>query len=632
MNDKNKEIARQVLAAVGGSANVISVTHCMTRLRFILKDQSIPDKMTIKSIPGVMGTNIAGGQYQVIIGNSVGAVYKEVTALGGISDSGAAEAGKNAGQRVNPVTAALDFISGCMSPLFSAIIAGGLIKVLLVIFGPSILGVMETTSDTYIFMNALGDAPYYFLPVLVTYTASRKLNCNTFLAVMVSSMLIYPDVIALLGGEAMPHLFGVIPVVQGNYASSIIPAMLSVILLKYVEILVDKITPDWSKTFLKPLLIVLITAPVTLCALAPLGLLIGNGLQFVINAIYGFAPWLAMALFAGFMPFIVMTGMHWAFTPAALIALADPGYDLLLLPAMLAGNIAQAGATFGAAAKIKDSSLRQMAVPAGVSALLAGVTEPAMYGVTLRLRKPMLAACIAGGAGGLAVGLVNLKAYAFASPSLTSVVQFIAPDGGHNFMFAVVILVVVLVLSFLLSFLMTKSSEEEEKTEVSEKDGKETKGAAEEMAVSEIMSPTVIEIEAPIKGEVIPLTEVKDTTFAAGILGDGFAVVPSEGKVFAPFDGECESLFDTLHAMGLRSDQGVELLIHVGLETVSLNGAPFKAHIQDGEHFKKGDLLLEFDMDMIKKAGCEIQTPVIVTNVENFKSMKIEDNKMVIGG
>lgn len=633
MTEKNKEIARQVLAAVGGAANVISVTHCMTRLRFTLKDQSIPDKTAIESIPGVMGTNIAGGQYQIIIGNSVGAVYKELTALGGISDGAAAA--QAAKQKVNPITAALDFISGCMTPLFSAIIAGGLIKVLLVIFGPSLLGVMETTSDTYIFMNALGDAPYYFLPVLVAFTASRKLNCNSFLAVMVSSMLIYPDVITLLGGKTMPHLFGVIPVVQGNYASSIIPAMLSVILLKYVEILVEKITPDWTKNFLKPLLIVLITAPLTLCALAPLGLLIGNGLQFVINTIYGFAPWLAMALFAGFMPFIIMTGMHWAFVPAALIALTDPGYELMLLPAMLANNIAQAGATFGAAAKIKDSDLRQMAIPAGVSALLAGVTEPAMYGVTLRLKKPMIAACIAGAAGGLAAGIINLKSYAFATPCLTSVVQFISPEGSRNFMYAVIILVLVLALSFILSFVMTKGSQTDEKTETSEAAEAET--AAEEIAVSEAVTQTAagqtdVEICAPIKGEVIPLTEVKDNTFAAGILGEGFAVVPSEGKVFAPFDGECESLFDTLHAMGLRSDQGVELLIHVGLETVSLNGAPFKAHIKNGEHFKKGDLLLEFDIDMIKKAGCEIQTPVIVTNAESFKDIRIENDKIVIGG
>lgn len=511
-----------------------------------------------------------------------------------------------------------------MAPLFFAIIAGGLIKVLLVIFGPTLLGWMSDTSDTYILMNALGDAPFYFLPVMVAVSASRKLNCHTYLAVMIAGMLIYPDLITLLGGETPTYLFGIIPVMHGSYASSIIPAMLSTILLKYVEILVDRFTPQRSKNFLKPFLIVIITAPITLCLLAPLGLMIGNVLQVVINTIYGFAPWLAMLLFAGAMPFIVMTGMHWAFVPACLLALADPGYDVLLTVAMLSSNTAQAGATFGAAFKTKDPEMRQMAIPAGISALLAGVTEPAMYGVTLRLKKPMVAACIAGAVGGLISGIVNLKAYAFATPCLTAIVQFISPDGGSNFMFACIVFAVVLVLSFILSFILTPAHE------AAEEPAAETPTASESPAAPAIAGK--IEIDAPIPGKVIPLSEVKDQTFASGVLGEGYAIVPSEGKVYAPFDGTCDNLFDTLHAMGLVSDSGVELLIHVGLETVGLNGAPFKAHIKSGDTFKKGDLLLEFDIDAIKAAGCETQTPVIVTNAEDVGGITIEGNKIVIGG
>lgn len=627
MADKNREIAEAVVSAVGGSANITSVTHCMTRLRFVLKDQSMPKKQEVEKIKGVMGTNIAGGQYQVIIGNSVGNVYKEVVAITGAGDTaGASAPGEK--KKVNPITAALDFISGCMTPLFPAIIAGGLIKVLLVIFGPTLLGVMSDTSDTYILMNALGDAPFYFLPVIVAFTASRKLNCNSYLSVMVAALLLYPDVITLLGGETPTYLFGVIPVTHGSYSSSIIPAMLSTILLKYVEILVDRFTPDWSKNFLKPLLIVVITAPITLCLLAPLGLMAGNGLQFIINSVYGFAPWLAMLIFAGLMPFIVMTGMHWAFVPACLLALADPGYEMMLIPAMLCSNTAQAGATFGAAFKTKDKEMKQMAFPAGVSALLAGVTEPAMYGVTLKLKKPMIAACIAGGIGGFVSGLVQLKGYAFATPCLTALVQFISPDGGNNFIYAVAIFALSLILSFVLAFIMTKDEKPEESVEA----------AVPENAASAIADDTVNvlngkeEIPCPVRGEIIPLSEVKDNTFASGILGEGCAVIPSEGKVYAPFDGVCENVFDTLHALGLRSDHGIEMLVHVGLETVTLNGAPFKAHISSGEHFKKGDLLLEFDIEAIQKAGCEIQTPVIITNAEDLGGVTIEDDKLVIGG
>jgi len=395
----------------------------------------------------------------------------------------------------------------------------------------------------------------------------------------------------LLAGDSATYLFGVIPVVHGSYSSSIIPAMLSTLLLKYVEKLVDRITPEWSKSFLKPLLIVMIVTPITLCAIAPLGLIIGNGLQSVINGIYGFAPWLAMMLFAGFMPFIVMTGMHGAFVPASMLGISGVGYDLMLLPAMLCSNTAQAGATFGAAFKTKDKEMKKMAFPAAVSALLAGVTEPAMYGVTLKLKKPMVAACISGGIGGLIVGILQVKSYAFVTPSMTSLVQFISPDGGKNFLYAVIIFAVTLVLSFVLSFILTKGEAEEEAAEETE------------LQKSAAVLTGKVEIEAPVKG-----------------------------KVYAPFDGVCENLFDTLHAIGITSDNGIEMLIHVGLETVALKGEPFKAHTGNGEHLKKGALLLEFDIDAIQKAGCEIQTPVIITNAEELGGVTVENERLVIGG
>ena len=363
----------------------------------------------------------------------------------------------------------------------------------------------------------------------------------------------------MLAGDSATYLFGVIPVVHGSYSSSIIPAMLSTLLLKYVEKLVDRITPEWSKSFLKPLLIVMIVTPITLCAIAPLGLIIGNGLQSVINGIYGFAPWLAMMLFAGFMPFIVMTGMHWAFVPASMLGISGVGYDLMLLPAMLCSNTAQAGATFGAAFKTKDKEMKKMAFPAAVSALLAGVTEPAMYGVTLKLKKPMVAACISGGIGGLIVGILQVKSYAFVTPSMTSLVQFISQDGGKNFLYAVIIFAVTLVLSFVLSFILTKGEAEEEAAEETE------------LQKSAAVLTGKVEIEAPVKGKVISLTEVKDNTFATGILGNG-------------------------------------------------------------EHFKKGALLLEFDIDAIQKAGCEIQTPVIITNAEELGGVTVENERLVIGG
>ena len=591
--------AKELIKKLGGEKNVDSLTHCMTRLRFVLKDESGIDDKAVENIPGVMGIMKKGGQYQVIIGNNVAKCYSEINKLYGFSDT-ASSNGKKV--KRNPVTVALDFISGCMTPMIPAIIAGGLIKVLLVVLGPSLLNVISATGDTYIIMNAIGDAAFYFLPVFIAVTASKKLGCNTYLAIMVAAMLLYPDLITLLGGEAPTKLFGFIPVIHGSYSSSVIPAMLATILLKYVEKLVDKITPEWSKNFLKPLLIVLITAPITLCLLAPLGLVIGNGLQFVLNYIYNFAPWLAMALFAAFMPFIVMTGMHWAFVPAALLAISNPGYELMLLPAMLASNIAQAGATFAVAVKTNDSKMRQIAIPAGISALLAGVTEPAMYGVTLKLKKPMYAACIAGGVGGVIMGIVKLKAYAFATPCLTAIVQFISPDGGKNMLFACIIAALSFVLSFVLALIMTKNKAETTEETSSQK----AEGSAD------------LTIANPVSGEVIALSEVNDATFSSGVLGEGYAVIPIEGKVTAPFDGKVETLMDTHHALGLVSNSGIEMLIHVGLETVTLNGKYFTPKVAEGDSFKKGDVLLTFDLEAIKKEGYDTTTPVVVSNADDY--------------
>lgn len=591
--------AKELIKKLGGEKNVDSLTHCMTRLRFVLKDESGIDDKAVENIPGVMGIMKKGGQYQVIIGNNVAKCYSEINKLYGFSDT-ASSNGKKV--KRNPVTVALDFISGCMTPMIPAIIAGGLIKVLLVVLGPSLLNVISATGDTYIIMNAIGDAAFYFLPVFIAVTASKKLGCNTYLAIMVAAMLLYPDLITLLGGEAPTKLFGFIPVIHGSYSSSVIPAMLATILLKYVEKLVDKITPEWSKNFLKPLLIVLITAPITLCLLAPLGLVIGNGLQFVLNYIYNFAPWLAMALFAAFMPFIVMTGMHWAFVPAALLAISNPGYELMLLPAMLASNIAQAGATFAVAVKTKDSKMRQIAIPAGISALLAGVTEPAMYGVTLKLKKPMYAACIAGGVGGVIIGIVKLKAYAFATPCLTAIVQFISPDGGKNMLFACIIAALSFVLSFVLALIMTKNKAE----------------TTEETSSPKAEGSADLTIANPVSGEVIALSEVNDATFSSGVLGEGYAVIPTEGKVTAPFDGKVETLMDTHHALGLVSNSGIEMLIHVGLETVTLNGKYFTPKVAEGDSFKKGDVLLTFDLEAIKKEGYDTTTPVVVSNADDY--------------
>lgn len=597
--------AKQLIEKLGGEKNITSMTHCMTRIRFVLKNESVVDSKEIEHIPGVMGTMKKSGQYQVIIGNNVAKCFKEIQAIAQISEGVNSKKEK---QKLLDIV--LDFISACMTPMIPAIIAGGLVKVLLVIFGPTLLGWISNTSDTYIIFNALGDSAFYFMPVVIALNASKKLGCNSYLSIMVASTLIYPNLMTLLGGDAPTYLFGVIPVIHGNYASSVIPAMLSTILLKYVEIIVDRITPIWAKNFLKPLLIIIIVAPITLCLIAPLGLIVGDGLQVAINSIYGFAPWLAMALVAGFMPFLVMTGMHWAFLPATLMSLANPGFDVLLIPAMLCSNLAQGGATLAVAMKSKDSKMKQIAFPAAISAFLGGITEPAMYGVTLKLKKPMYAAVIASAVSGVMCGIITLKACAMTTPSIPALVGFVDANDNMNIVYACAIAAISIILSFVFTIVLSKKELAGTQEEVIEEGT-----AAVENEADKFEDFTV---ETPVVGKVIALSEVNDATFSSGVLGKGYAVIPSKGEIYAPFDGKVEVLLDTHHAIGLESSGGIVVLVHVGLETVELNGQYFEPQVKAGDFIKKGDVLLKFDLDEIVKAGYDITTPVIVTNPDDY--------------
>ncbi|WP_270342904.1 beta-glucoside-specific PTS transporter subunit IIABC [Lactococcus lactis] len=601
------DISREILEQVGGEQNIKSLIHCMTRLRFVLKDESIVNDSKVEKINGVIGTNRQSGQYQIIIGNNVVPVYNAINSIAKFNDNSTQDKENLKGKKQNPVSTIIEFISACMSPLFPALIGAGLLKVLLLVLGPSVFNIISSTNDTYIVLNALGDATFYFLPILVAVTASQRLKANPYLAVSVVSMLIYPDLITLLGGNSPTHLFGFIPIVHASYASSLVPALLAVLLLKYVEIGVDKLTPEWAKNFLKPFLILLITGIITLVALAPLGSIIGGGVMGILDAIYNFAPWLAMGVFAAAMPFIVMTGMHWAFVPLTLLALGSGGvgYDLMLLPAMLASNLGQAGATFGVAFKTKDKDMRGMAFPAAISALLAGVTEPALYGVTLKLKKPLYAACISSGIAGIVAGLFTLKAFAFATPSLLSILQFISPKGTQNFVIACAVGAISFIGSLVLSYIVTDGGESDQNLNNLIEDH--------------------FTVYNPIKGSSIDLSEVDDATFSSGVLGEGYAINPEIGIVKAPFTGTVEVLLDSNHALGLVSNDGINVLIHVGLDTVNLGGKYFYPKVKQGDKVVMGQTILEFDLDSLVKEGYQVTTPIVITNSNEYSQIIIEN-------
>ncbi|WP_413526506.1 beta-glucoside-specific PTS transporter subunit IIABC [Latilactobacillus curvatus] len=597
-----QKTAKSIYEAVGGETNINSLTHCMTRLRFRLKDEGQVDDQVVKTIPGVVGVNHQSGQYQVIIGNDVASYYQELIKLGHFSEDKEEE---ETAEKMNLFNRFANFISSCMSPLIPALIGGGMIKVILILL--PLLGWLSDKSQTYVLLSNFGDAPFYFLPMMLAFTSAKYFKVNPMLAITVAGIMIHPNFVAMVSAGKSVSLMG-LPVTLATYSSSVIPILMMVWLMQYIERGIDKICPASMKSILKPLLIIFISGVLALVVVGPIGTYAGKFLSDIILFIQGKAGWLAMGLMAAFMPLIVMTGMHWAFAPIFLAAsISSP--DTLILPAMLAANIAQGAASIAVAVKTKNKTTRQVASAASISALLAGVTEPALYGVTLKLKKPLYAAMISGGVTGIFMGIVNLKSFAFAVPSVIAMPQFVNPSDGKNLINAVIVLVVSFVLTFILTYVLGFDEETTAPVPVpTMKDNDLIESGAKDTK----------KVASPISGELINLESVNDETFAQKMLGEGVAIIPQDNQVYAPFDGKVTTIFPTKHAIGLTSNSGIELLVHVGLDTVGLKGKPFTMHVSDQQVIKKGQPLMTVDFKAIKAAGYDPTTLVIVTNTNEF--------------
>ncbi len=449
-------VARDILEEVGGEANIVNVSHCMTRLRLTLKDESVVSDENVKAIKGVVGVMKKAGQYQIVIGNEVSKCYNEFLKLGKFGDqAGSAPAVKKGG---NPVSLILGAISGSMSPVIPAIIGAGMIQVLNIILG----WILPAENQTLQLMGVIGNTAFYFLPVLVAYSAGRKFGGNPVLVTAVVAILIHPNFVALTGAEGGINFLG-IPVTSFDYSSSIIPAILTAWVMSYIERGIEKITPVFTKNFLKPMLIILISTPIAFLILGPVGSFIGNGLAAVLVFIQSHVSIAAYVIMAAAMPFIVMTGMHWAFIPVVFAALETPAGESLMLPAMLISNLAQGAACFAVAVKSKNGGLKQLAGSSAVSAIFAGVTEPGLYGVTMPLKRPLAAVCISSAITGLLAGILNVSASSFASPSLLAVPIFVHAEKGSNFAFACVCAAVSIVLTFIVTWVMGFKDPEENK-------------------------------------------------------------------------------------------------------------------------------------------------------------------------
>ena len=610
-----KQTAADVLRLVGGEKNVSQLEHCSTRLRFTLADPAKADVAALKKTPGVMGVISGGPQCQVVIGNDVIEVYDELLKLGTFQAAQAGPAPAEGKKNIGGII--LDYMVGIFQPLVPAIAGAGVLKAILTLC--TTFGLLTADDTVYKVFYYVADAAMYYLPVLVAFTTATKFRCNKLVAVALAAAMIYPNTATLLATEGGATFFG-IPLQNIGYTGQVFPAILVVIFMAFLERWCNKWCPKAIRVFFVPLFCFAVAFPVGLLLLGPLGYNIGSLLTTAILALYNTMGWLAVAIVAAVLPFMISLGMHKALVPYAVSSLADPGFDMLYLPASLAHNISEGGACLAVAVKTKDENLRSTAISAGISGLF-GITEPALYGVTLQHKKVMGAVVASSFLGGLFIGIMKIKAFAAVGPGIASMPMYIDPENGMNFVWACAAFAISVVLSFVLTLVLYKD----------ENTAEPESAPAPQAASAAAAAPATGVVCSPLQGTVLPLDQVKDEVFSQKILGDGMAVVPVRGELYAPADGTIESVFESKHAISMVCANGAELLMHIGMDTVKLEGKGFTPQVKNGDAVKKGQLLMKFDLDGIKAAGYDVTTPIVVTNGDAFTVNPVGEGAVVPG-
>ncbi|MBO1304902.1 PTS glucose transporter subunit IIA [Enterococcus sp. 669A] len=590
-----REVGTKVLALVGGKENVVSLTHCATRLRFELRDKKKADTKALEKTAGVISVVDSGGQYQVVIGNEVQAAFKEIQKE--LGDSVRKQ--KPAENQEGIISRLVSVISTTFTPMIPAITGAGMVKAILAVL--TLTGVLSDSSQTYIILNTIADAAFYFMPVLLAYGAAIKFEVSPILAITVAGILLHPN-ISQLFSSGDPVSFLGIPVLAADYAGSVLPIIFTVWIMSYVEPFADRISPSFIKFFTKPMLVFLIMGPLALVVIGPFGTLLNDLVAMGAEWINGKAAWLIPFLMGGLQPFLVVTGTAWAMTPIATMQLSSTGSEMINGPGMLASNIAQSGATLAVAFKTKNKQLKQLAVSTGITALM-GITEPSLYGVTLKLKRPLVASMIGGAIAGLYAGLSGLVRYAFVSPGLAALPAFIG-ENPMNIVHAIITCLIAFFGTFIIAYLIGFEDVIDEEDSL----GQEPGNAA-------------IKIESPVKGTVYPISEVNDAIFSKELLGKGVAITPEDDTIYSPINGEVITVLESKHAIGLRSKEGIEILVHIGIDTVNLKGKPFEVFVKEGDQVSVGQKLIEADFKQIKEAGYDDTVILVVTNSENFETI-----------
>ena len=643
-------LAKTIIKDVGGKDNVISVVHCTTRLRFKLKDEKKANDDALKDTDGVVTVVKAGGQYQVVIGNEVADVYEAVLKEGGFSGGGQVADDDLDDSNMSLMDKAIDLISGIFTPILGPMAAAGMIKGLTAMCAS--FGWLAKTSGTYEVLYAIGNGFFYFLPLILAITSAKKFKVDRFTAITIGAAMCYPAMVAMnsskkvlfdlfngtfLHSQVHATFLG-IPIISMNYTSTVIPIILAVWFASVVEKWCKEWIPTVVKTFLVPFVTLLIVVPLTFLIIGPLATWIGNALAAITSAVYNFSPVLAGILLGSFWQVFVIFGVHWGFVAVMMSNIAALGYDPIL-GLSLGASFAQIGVVLAILLQTKDQKLKGIALPAFLSGIF-GVTEPAIYGVTLPRKKPFVLSCIAAGIGGGLIGFFGTKMYMMGGMGVFVIPAAIGPKTGVDMSVygLMIAMAVSFVLGFILQIALGKKSVDQAYDEKQAKTVQEVANQADAIAkaapslasTSDLNVST--ELVSPLAGELLPLSEVKDEVFSSGAMGEGVAVEPSEGVLHAPADGKVVMTFPTGHAIGMKTSDGAEILMHIGMDTVNLQGHGFETLVAKGDEVKAGDELVKFDIDAIHAKGYVVTTPIVVTNSKDYEKITVvSQGKVKVG-
>ncbi len=606
------QIAKDIITNVGGSENIKGLTHCFTRLRFELKDSKKAKREVIEHLEGVISVVESGGQFQVVLGTKVTKVYEAILPMVSLEEN-TADGSEEKGSVWNRILIA---ISSMFTPMVPAIAASGLLKGLLTIarITASKHGMDITVNQTYILIMAATDALFYFMPIILAYTSAKVFKANEFIAMALGGTMCYPAVVSLMTGQDAVSMFG-IAITKASYASSVIPIIIGVFILAYIQKFLEKIIPEVLKIILVPGISLLVMIPATFMIFGPIGIYIGNGINFIYTGMMNLSPALCGAFVGGMWCVFVIFGAHRALLPIGINDVAQFGHQNLLAFAG-AANFSQGGAALGVMLKTKSKDLKTVAASAAISASVCGITEPAIYGCNLRLKKPMIYAIICGAIGGAIMGVGGVYGDSFANNGVLTFATY-AAFGMKTFIYYLVGVAVsffgAMGLTYLFGF-----------DDINGKTGRvsgSNEEAAETQDVLDITSGADILIGSPVEGTAVPMTSVNDEVFSSMALGNGIAIVPEKGEVVAPEDCTVTLVYPTLHALGLMLDSGAEMIIHVGINTVQLEGRHFEKHVEEGAHVSKGTRLLSFDIGALEKEGYDTVVPIIISNTAAFREV-----------